>query len=144
MGNINHPLCGCADLSQTSIVIEIGIGGGQATLPLLKTDCRSTAVEYGESLAGVCSEKSKGYPNFSVVVGKFENSYFESNSCDLIFSASAFHWIPEEIGYQKFFGAYMPKSLAHKGYSEHDASIRTDIAKITICNIVNMQLARKP
>ena len=90
-------------LGANSNVMEIGIGGGQATLPILKTGCKLTAVEYGESLAKICCEKFKDYPNFSTVVGKFEDSYFESNSYDLIFSASAFHWIPENIGYLKVF-----------------------------------------
>lgn len=91
------------DLNANSNVIEIGIGGGQATLPVLKKGCKVTAVEYGENLAKVCCEKFKDYPNFSTVVCTFEDSYFESNSCDLIFSASAFHWIAEEIGYLKVF-----------------------------------------
>lgn len=91
------------NISEDSNVIEIGIGGGQATLPILKKGCKLTAVEYGENLAKVCCEKFKDYPNFSTVIGKFEDSYFESNSYDLIFSASAFHWVPEEIGYTKVF-----------------------------------------
>ncbi len=91
------------DINKDSNVIEIGIGGGQATLPILKTNCKLTAVEYGENLANVCNEKFKNYPNFSTVVGKFEDVYFEDNSFDLIYSASAFHWIPEEIGYKKVY-----------------------------------------
>ena len=27
----------------------------------------------------------------------------EKNMCDLIYSASTFHWIPEKIGYEKVF-----------------------------------------
>lgn len=91
------------DINKDSNVIEIGIGGGQATLPILKTNCKLTAVEYGENLANVCCEKFKQYPNFSAVVGKFEDSDFEKNSFDLIYSASAFHWIPEEVGYKKVY-----------------------------------------
>lgn len=34
---------------------------------------------------------------------KFEDYECENGSCDLIYSASAFHWIPEEIGYSKVF-----------------------------------------
>lgn len=91
------------NLNSNSNVIEIGIGGGQATLPILKTGCKLTAVEYGENLAKVCCEKFKDYHNFSTVVSKFEDSSFESNLYDLIFSASAFHWVSEEIGYRKVF-----------------------------------------
>lgn len=92
-----------AAIDEASNVMEIGIGGGQATLPFLKTGCSLTAVEYGENLANVCCDKFKEYPNFSMVVGKFEDSCFESNSYDLLFSASAFHWIPEGTGYRKVF-----------------------------------------
>lgn len=91
------------NIDKNSNVIEIGIGGGQATLPILKTGCKLTAVEYGENLAKVCCEKFRDYPNFSTVIARFEDTIFESNSYDLIFSASAFHWIPEEIGYPKVF-----------------------------------------
>lgn len=91
------------ELNANSNVIEIGIGGGQATLPVLKKGCKLTAVEYGENLAKVCCEKFKDYSGFSTVVSKFEDSYFESDSCDLIFSASAFHWVPEEMGYSKVY-----------------------------------------
>ncbi len=91
------------NINANSNVLEIGIGGGQATLPVLNKGCRVTAVEYGENLAKTCLKKFKDYPNFSTIIGKFEDSCFESNSYDLIFSASAFHWVPEEIGYPKVF-----------------------------------------
>ena len=92
-----------SQIQANSNVMEIGIGGGQATLPILKTGCRLTAVEYGDKLASLCREKFKEYSNFSVITGKFEDVPFENNSYDLIFSASAFHWIPEEVGYTKVF-----------------------------------------
>lgn len=90
-------------VGETSSVIEIGIGGGQATLPFLKTGCKLTAVEYGANLSELCREKYKDYPRFSVVNSKFEDFQCPDNSVDVIFSASAFHWIPEEIGYPKVF-----------------------------------------
>ena len=92
-------------LNKESNVIEIGIGGGQATLPILKTRCQLTAVEYGTELSEVCRRKFREYPNFSVVTSKFEDFTCEHNAFDLIYSASAFHWIPEEIGYTKVFEA---------------------------------------
>ena len=90
-------------ITPSSNVVEIGIGGGQATLPILKTGCNLTAVEYGKHFSQLCSEKFKAYPNFSVITNKFENTCFEPNSYDFVYSASAFHWIPEEIGYSKVF-----------------------------------------
>lgn len=89
-------------INNTSNVVEIGIGGGQATLPMIKTGCDLLAVDYGENFCKICRKKFKDYPNFSAVSGKFEDIDF-SGGYDLIYSASAFHWIPEEIGYKKVY-----------------------------------------
>lgn len=86
-----------------SKVVEIGIGSGQATLPILESGCTLTAVEYGEHFSELCRKKFIDYPKFSVITGKFEDIDFVPDSCDLIYSASAFHWVPEEIGYTKVF-----------------------------------------
>ena len=88
---------------ESSKVIEVGIGGGQATLPILQAGCELTAVEYGVHFSQLCREKFKDYPKFSIITSKFEDAEFEDNTYDLIFSASAFHWVPEEIGYPKVF-----------------------------------------
>ena len=40
---------------------------------------------------------------FSVITGKFEDTVFDNDAFDLVFSASAFHWVPEKIGYEKVF-----------------------------------------
>ncbi len=90
-------------LDKSSNVVEVGIGGGQATLPILKTGCKLTAVEYGENLAELCRQKFKKFSNFSAVTVKFEDFECADNAYDLIYSASAFHWIPEELGYAKVF-----------------------------------------
>lgn len=90
-------------IGKASQVIEVGIGGGQATLPVLQTGCQLTAVEYGANFSELCREKFRDYPNFSVITGKFEDAAFEENTVDLVYSASAFHWVPEEIGYPKVF-----------------------------------------
>lgn len=95
-------------LNADCTAVEVGIGGGQATLPFLQTGWRVTAVEPGERLAQVCREKFGAFPNFSVVVGKFEEVELTENSCELIYSASAFHWVPEEIGYRKVFSMLKP------------------------------------
>lgn len=91
------------DINKSSNVVEVGIGGGQATLPILQTGCNLTAVEYGENFSRLCEEKFKEYKNFSVITDKFENVSFSDGSYDLVYSASAFHWVPEEIGYPKVF-----------------------------------------
>ncbi len=90
-------------LDSKAKVVEVGIGGGQATLPILQTGCALTAIEPGENFSDLCKEKYMDYPNFSVKTGKFENIDFEEEQYDLVYSASAFHWIPEEAGYEKVY-----------------------------------------
>lgn len=91
-----------APIDENSHVIEIGIGGGQATLPFLKTGCALLAIDYGENFCEICRDKFRAYPNFSAVSERFEDIDLRGKY-DLIYSASAFHWIPEEIGYKKVY-----------------------------------------
>ncbi|MBD5082177.1 MAG: class I SAM-dependent methyltransferase [Ruminococcaceae bacterium] len=92
-----------AALDRSCRAVEVGIGGGQATLPFLKTECELTAVEYGETFSALCKEKFKEFSNFSVITGKFEDVDLPNDAYDLVYSASAFHWVPEEVGYKKVF-----------------------------------------
>lgn len=86
-----------------SRVLEVGIGTGQATQPILQTGCALTAVELGDKLAAYCEQKFIGYENFSIVNLPFEQLECESASLDMVYSASAFHWIPEAVGYPRVF-----------------------------------------
>jgi ubiquinone/menaquinone biosynthesis C-methylase UbiE len=60
-------------------------------------------VEYGANLAELCRQKFNEFSAFSAVTAKFEDFEYDNNAYDLIYSASAFHWVPEEIGYPKVF-----------------------------------------
>ena len=83
--------------------IEVGCGTGQATKPFLETGCTVTAIELGENLASYTKEKFSDYQNFSVQNLPFEDFQCESESIDLVYSATAFHWIPDYVGYPKVY-----------------------------------------
>lgn len=91
------------EINSSSNVLEVGIGTGQATLPILRTGCNLTAIELGDKLAEFSRYKFKNYENFNVKNLAFQDIEYPSNSFDLIYSATAFHWIPEDIGYTKVF-----------------------------------------
>ena len=83
--------------------VDVGCGTGKSTAPILETGCCVTGVEYGENLAAYVREKFHHCDSFSVENTKFEDFQCKSGSFDLVFSGSAFHWIPEEIGYSKAY-----------------------------------------
>ena len=123
------PIC------ETNKVIEVGIGGGQATLPFLRLGCELTAVEYGAHFSELCKEKFKGFPKFSVITSKFEDAVLEDDSCDLVYSASAFHWVPEEIGYPKVFsmlksGGAFARFANHPYRCKEDPALSEEIDRI--------------
>lgn len=82
-------------------VIEVGIGTGQATRPFLGTGCELTAIELGKDLADYSKLKFQDSKKFTICNISFEEFQCPDESVDLIYSATAFHWIPEEIGYLK-------------------------------------------
>lgn len=95
-------------LDAASHAVEVGIGGGQATEPILATGCAVTAVEPGANFCALCREKFAAYPGFAAVNASFEDADLPPESCDLVYSASAFHWVPEEIGYRKAYDILRP------------------------------------
>lgn len=82
-------------------VLEIGIGTGQATLPFLNIGCTVTAVELGKELAAFSKNKFAEFSKFNIINSDFESAKLENNRYDLIYSATAFHWIAQEEGYLK-------------------------------------------
>jgi len=105
--------------------LEIGIGTGQATPPVLATGCSVTAVELGDALSAYTAKKFAAWKNFSIQNCRFEDYEEPNASFDLIYSASAFHWIPEEIGYRKVYALLKPGGVfarfANHPYREADA-----------------------
>lgn len=97
-----------AALDSEKLAIEVGCGTGKATSPVLLTGCRVKAVEIGPALAAFSAEKYRNYPNLEVVNKPFEQFEMPVCSVDLVYSATAFHWIPEKIGYPKAYAMLKP------------------------------------
>jgi len=83
--------------------IEIGAGTGKATTPFLDVGYNVTAVEMGENMTEFLLEKYKGRDDFNVITSTFEDASFEEDSYDLVYAASAFHWVDAEIGCPKVY-----------------------------------------
>lgn len=92
-----------AKLDPGKTVLEIGPGTGQATEPILRTGCSFLAIELGNNLAEFTKDKFRSYNNFQIINADFETYDFGLHQFDLVFSAAAFQWIPEKIGYPKAY-----------------------------------------
>lgn len=94
-------------INDKSKCLEIGIGTGQATIPFLKKGCSVTAIELGINLSNFVANKYKQYDNFSVINDDFMDCKLPENHYDLVYSATAFHWLPDEA-YKKIFNLLKP------------------------------------
>ena len=90
-----------ARLKKDSNLLEIGPGTGQATEPLAKIGYKITAVELGAELANVARRELKKYKNVEILPGAFEEIELSPKSFDLIYAATAFHWIKPDIKFTK-------------------------------------------
>ncbi len=89
-------------------VMEIGLGTGKASRPMLDTQCRFVGLEPGKRLADIARNRYRGYENFTLFERTFQDHDAAERSFDLIFAATSFHWIPEEYGYDRVFRLLKP------------------------------------
>lgn len=100
-----------ARINENSRVLEIGAGSGKATELFAPKNIRINCIEPGETLVRNGRIKLFQYDRIKFEISTFEEAQLDANFYDLIFSAQAFHWIFQPIGYEKC--AYTLKS---KGY----------------------------
>ncbi len=91
-----------------SDVLEIGLGTGKASRPFLDTKCRFVGIEPGGALADLARERYRAYENFTLLRQTLQDFACPDDSFDLIYAATAFHWLPEEYGFRRVFGLLKP------------------------------------
>ncbi len=102
-----------ASLKPFDSVLEIGIGTGQASLPFLSQNVLLTALEPGNQLAALTRDKFRNFFNLFVYEQTFEQARLAESSFDLIYSATAFHWIKPDLAFPKAYRLLKPgKTLA--------------------------------
>ena len=79
--------------------LEVGAGTGQATDLFLNRIKKLDIVEVGDKQVEYLNEKYSN-KNISVYKAYFED-YSSKEKYDLIYSATAFHWVDDTIGYPK-------------------------------------------
>lgn len=89
-------------------VLEIGCGTGQATLPLARRGCRITCVELGANLARIARGKLAQFPLVRVVTSAFEEWRPGGERFDIVFAATAWHWLDPSMRYARAAAALRP------------------------------------
>lgn len=122
-------------LDEKSEVLEIGMGTGAATEPFLRTGCRLVGIEPGEHLAKRALEKYRKYPGFSMRTERFEDYPGPDGQYDLVFAATAFHWIPEAYGYGRVYellksGGTFARFRYHAGPDESRKELAEEIQEV--------------
>jgi SAM-dependent methyltransferase len=94
-------------------VLEIGCGTGQATVPMARIGYPITAVELSGDMAAIARHHLAGFPATQVVVSAFEDLPLPTDTFDLVFAATAFHWLDPEVRMTKVANILRPEgSLA--------------------------------
>ena len=92
--------------------LEIGPGTGKATAHFLAAGLDVTAVEIGPNMVDFLQRRFHGNKNFRTICAAFEDVSLEAESYDLIYAASAFHWVDAAIGCPKLYRLLKPGGTA--------------------------------
>jgi SAM-dependent methyltransferase len=79
-------------------VLEVGCGPGQATRDLLARGWQVHAVEPGGAMA---ERAVKNNPALTVDIARFEDWDPRGTTYDMLFAATAFHWVTPEVRWQR-------------------------------------------
>lgn len=83
-------------------LLEVGCATGKATLPLARRGFRITCLEIGPALAAAARRNLAGFPQVEVVESAFETGNPPiSNGFDLVFAATAWHWLDPAVRYRR-------------------------------------------
>jgi ubiquinone/menaquinone biosynthesis C-methylase UbiE len=90
-----------SNIPKNGKILEICCGTGQATIPFAEHGYSIHCLEIGKNMVNIALKKFQKYPNIKIENIAFEDWTSPNNTYDLVLAATAFHWIPSEIGYPK-------------------------------------------
>ncbi len=90
-------VCKAQELSN---ILEIGTGTGIATKSLTNFNLPITTIEPGENLLNITKINLESDQNIIFINSTFEK-FKTTEKYDMLFSATAFHWLDKEIKYKK-------------------------------------------
>jgi SAM-dependent methyltransferase len=101
-------LVAVAGLAPGDRLLEVGCGPGKATVPLARRGFRITCVELGPELAAAARRNLAGL-DAEVVGGRFEEwQPGPGERFDLVYAATAWHWIDPAVRYRRAWQVLRP------------------------------------
>lgn len=121
-------------IDSNSKFLEIGAGSGKATELFASHGYDILCVDPGAQLVEVGRKRFANFDNIKFEVSRFEEYPVAAATFDVIFSAQAFHWIPQPIGFQKCAkalkdGGYL--ALLWNMYITYDNEIDNELLEIS-------------
>jgi SAM-dependent methyltransferase len=90
------------NLRRDDRLLEVGCATGKATAPLARLGFRITCIEVGDELAKAARRNLEPFPAVKVIHAAFEDwTPGPAEQFDLVFAATAWHWIDPKIRYGK-------------------------------------------
>jgi SAM-dependent methyltransferase len=90
-------------------LLEVGCATGKATLPLARRGLSITCLELGADLAAAARRNLAAFPAVQVVTADFETWRPQPPATfDLVFAATAWHWIDPAAGYPQAWRLLRP------------------------------------
>ncbi len=99
---LKRDICSFANLEEDAQLLEVGAGTGQATNLFLDVAASLELIEVSDEQVEFLKQKYSGQPQVAVHKAYFEE-YVSEKKYDLIYSATAFHWIKSDVGYPKAY-----------------------------------------
>lgn len=90
-------------------LLEVGCATGKATIPLARRGFRITCIEIGSELVAAARRNLTEFPGVEIIEGAFETSpALARDQFDLVFAATAWHWIDPATRYQRAWALLRP------------------------------------
>lgn len=121
-----------SSLHANSKIIEIGAGSGKASELFLNRGYELLCIEPGPQLAELGMQKHKD-KRVQYAITRFEEWEEPRKDNDLVFSAQAYHWVPQPEGYKKCAEVLKPSghlALFWNFYVCGDSEADQEIAKL--------------
>jgi len=95
------------NLAESSRLLEVGAATGKATLPLARRGYHITCLEPGPELAAVARQLLAAF-DVDVVEARFEDWQPAGVPFDLVYAATAWHWVDPSVRFERAAAALRP------------------------------------